>query len=412
MPQINGFGDYSVKNNSLMFGGMTMPMISNSVKRGGIIIRHREYIGDLNATASFTNRNFPLNPGLVQTFPWLAQVANAFEQYRWRGLIFEFKSNCADALLATATDIGMGSVIMATQYNALSPGFSSKIEMENYEFANSAKPSRSFMHPVECALNVTPNTPLYIRSGAIPDNSDERLYDLGNFCIATQGIPGTGTDGIGEIWATFEIELFKPKFNPDHAEGLGMDHFTSPNPGGVGLISAAAPMGDLTGGYYNGNIGGRLRYVADGTASFLEYDFPPEIVQVNECFQVSWLAYGAAASFDCGQTLSLISVNGFNGINTLFQDTTTHANGLYQWSTLATVTPTTSRRCHLTAFIKATLLPPGQLYTIRIQSFGAVCIPADTTLFLAVGDLYVTRVPAVGSWRDAQGPQNVQEFGL
>lgn len=410
MPSIRGFGDYSLKSNSLMFGGMTMPMITNSVKRGGIIIRHREYIGDLNATSVFTNRNFALNPGLVGTFPWLAQVANAFEQYRWRGLIFEFKSNCADALLSAATDIGMGSVIMATQYNALSPGFSSKIEMENYEFANSAKPSKTFMHPVECALNVTPNTPLYIRSGPIPANSDERLYDLGNFCIATQGIPGSGTVGIGEIWATFEIELFKPKFNPDHAEALAMDHFTSANAGDVGQVERDLPMGDLNNGFYAGTLGGRLAYVDVAGDIVLEYEFPPDVVQADECFQVT-LAYDAAsnANFNCANTLGIASVVGMAGINTLFQDTSTHASAIFQWQTV-TAGAATSDRLLIIGFIRALPLNPGQLYRFRISGFQTVMVPLGA--FTCVGDLYVSRIPAVGGWRDALGPTNLQDFGL
>lgn len=386
-----------------------MPMITNSVKRGGIIIRHREYIGDLNATTAFTNRNFALNPGLVGTFPWLAQVANAFEQYRWRGLIFEFKSNCADALLSAATDIGMGSVIMATQYNALSPGFSSKIEMENYEFANSSKPSKTFMHPVECALNVTPNTPLYIRSGPIPVNSDERLYDIGNFCIATQGIPGTGTVGIGEIWATFEIELFKPKFNPDHAEALGMDHFTSPNPGDVGTIEVAAPMGNLSNGFYNGTIGGRILYVVSGPDTFLEYEFPPDVVQVDECFQVTLAYDAAAADFDSNQTLGIASVLGLVGEPSLFRDTTTGASTIFQWQ-MITAAASTSDRLLITGFIRALPIGPGQLYRFRISGFANCFNPVGA--FIAVGDLYVSRIPAAGGWSRANGPTDVQVFGL
>lgn len=307
-----------------MFGGMTPPMIQNSMNGGGIIVRHREYIGDLQSSIVFTNRNFPLNPGLTSTFPWLAQIANAFEQYRFRGLIFEFKSLSADALISAAQNIGQGTVIMATQYNALSPGFSSKIEMENYEFANSAKPSISFMHPVECAMYQTPNTPLYVRSGAIPAGADERLYDLGNFCVATQGLPSpSGT--IGELWCTFEIEFFKPKYNSDTAEGLGIDRFQSDNEQAGGTFrlenggttdSCINPMGNLEYGFYAGNIGTRLRYYISGLAPnqlcSLIIDFPPESTEIGETFRIDYcITLGALGGPPAGvQTNAIITSNG------------------------------------------------------------------------------------------------------
>lgn len=283
---------------------MSPPMITNSINTGAIIVRHREYIGDITSSTGFLNRNFPINPGMVGTFPWLAQIANAFEQYRFRGLLFEFKSLSADSLISTSTNIGQGTVIMATQYNALSPGFSTKIEMENYEFANSCKPSCSFIHPVECAMYQTPNTPLYVRNSAIPPNSDERLYDLGNFNLATQGLPSA--DGsIGELWATFEIEFFKPKYNPNSAEGLGMDRFQAgpgnliPDSPGFITLTGTAPFGDLTNGYFAGNIGCALEYFAlgGGLGNAIRIKFPPNTTEVGERF---WISYFVATNSTVG----------------------------------------------------------------------------------------------------------------
>ncbi|CAF4515546.1 unnamed protein product, partial [Didymodactylos carnosus] len=39
---------------------------------------------------------------------------------------------------------------------------------------------------------------------------DARLYDWGQFSIATQGM-ATGGQNQGELWCTYDIELFKPK---------------------------------------------------------------------------------------------------------------------------------------------------------------------------------------------------------
>lgn len=207
---ISGFGDYKVNENTLMTGGLDPPQVVNAVDQGGVIIRHREYLKDILASINFSIEEFPLNPGLVQTFPWLSNVAQHFEQYKFRGVLFEFKTLSSDTVLSSATSSALGSVIMSTQYNALLPPFPDKFTMENYEFANSSKPSISFLHPVECMRGQTTLTELYVRGSDAPDGSDKRLYDLGNFYIATVGMQAAS--GVaGELWVTYEIELYKPK---------------------------------------------------------------------------------------------------------------------------------------------------------------------------------------------------------
>jgi len=221
---ISGFGDYRVEGNTLMTGGMDPPTVVNSVGTGSVIVRHREYLQDINPSVNFTLQSLNLNPGLLASFPWLSAIAQHFEQYRFRGLLFEFKSLSSDAVLSTATSSALGSVVMATQYNALSPHFPDKFTMENYEFANSSKPSLSFIHPVECLKKDTTLTELYVRGGAPAAGSDLRLYDLGVFNIATVGMQGT-TGVVGELWCTYEIELIKPKIsNPIDSQEY-VDHF-------------------------------------------------------------------------------------------------------------------------------------------------------------------------------------------
>ena len=144
---ITGFGDYRVEHNTLMLGGMSPPEIVNSANRGSVIIRHREYLGDVNATTAFTLQQYPINPGQQLTFPWLSQVAESFEEYRLRGAIFEFKSLSSDAVLSSATSSALGSVIMATQYDVLDEPFLNKMEMENYEFANSEQTLLHLLSP-------------------------------------------------------------------------------------------------------------------------------------------------------------------------------------------------------------------------------------------------------------------------
>lgn len=227
---IRGFGDYNIKSNSLM----DPPQVVNSGSTG-IIVRHREYIGDITSTTAFNLASYPLNPGLAETFPWLSQVADSFEQYKFRGLLFEFKSMSSDAVLSTGANSALGSVVMATQYDPLDSPFANKYQMENYQFANSAKPSLSFIHPIECAKSQTPINQLFVRNGGVPANADIRLYDLGVFNVATVGMQST-TGVIGELWITYEIELFKPKLIESTDPQELADHYR------IGTPTNAAPF--------------------------------------------------------------------------------------------------------------------------------------------------------------------------
>jgi len=222
---IKGFGAYKVGGNSLMSGGLSPPAVINSMNNGNVIIRHREYIGDVIASAPFANTAFPLNPGMGETFPWLSQIATSFEKYRWRGMIFEFKSMSSDAVLSTSTSSALGTVIMSTLYNPYDDPFTSKIQMENYEFANSCKPSCSMIHPIECARRTNASNIMYIRTSNVIEG-DLRLYDPGTFNIAVQGMQAS-TGVIGELWVSFEVEFISPKFSP--SSDIPFAHFGTSN---------------------------------------------------------------------------------------------------------------------------------------------------------------------------------------
>lgn len=226
-----GFGDYSIEVNSLLGDSFSPPELINYSHRG-VCIRHREYIGDITASAAFAVTAYDLNPGLSASFPWLGGVAKNFEQYMITGMIFEYKTLSAD--YTTAASAALGYVAMATQYNSLQPVFQDKIHMENYEFANSAKPSQSFIHPIECKRALTPTDPLYVRHGPVENSGDQRLYDLGKFQIATGGNSGSGI--IGELWCTYEICFFKPKM-VDSDDGVLSAHWR------LGSLTGAGPLG-------------------------------------------------------------------------------------------------------------------------------------------------------------------------
>jgi len=252
---LTGFGDYQVQENSLIAGtiGGDPPGMRNTP--GGMIIRHREFIQDITSASVFTNHAFSINPGLLQTFPWLHQIADSFEQYRFRGLVFEYKTMSSNAVLSASASTALGTIIMGTQYNALDPSFVDKRTMENYEFSNSCSPDKSMMHPIECKMSQTSVAELYVRND-LPSTGDLRLYDLGNFQIAVQGMQGTTGAVIGELWCTFEIEFYKPKLLTDVEEIQAItDHYQAPTPV---LSPTNSPLGGVSAPTVGSTIGTSL----------------------------------------------------------------------------------------------------------------------------------------------------------
>nr|QKV51169.1 putative capsid protein [Crucivirus sp.] len=206
-----GQGDYRTgSNRSPTTGRMGMgTSIAKFASTGNaVVVSHREYIGDISSSVAFTNASYAINPGLVTTFPWLSQLAASFTEYDFKQLVFQFKSTSANALNSTNT--ALGTVVGATQYNAGSDDFTSKQQMENYEFAKSCKPSEDQVFPVECAQFQNPVDQLYVRSQPVPSGQDSRLYDLGNFQLATAGSQAAAV--IGELWVSYTVCLYKPRF--------------------------------------------------------------------------------------------------------------------------------------------------------------------------------------------------------
>lgn len=203
--QIFGSGDYQLAGPSPEYNVLTsskqIPKFSTSSSTN--IICHREYLGDIMGTTAFTNRVYPLNPGINETFPWLSTIAENYQEYRFHGLVFEFRPMITEFVTGGAP----GTVVMATNYNADAPNYSTKQQMENSEFAVSVKPTLSLMHGVECAAKQSVLSSRYVRAGEVAVGQDLRLYDAGNFQFATTNNP---LQNLGELWVSYCVEFFKP----------------------------------------------------------------------------------------------------------------------------------------------------------------------------------------------------------
>jgi hypothetical protein len=209
---LTGRGAYRVRGNSLLETGGP-PTIKNTKHTS--TVRHREFLGDITGSSSFNILQYPINPGVAVTFPWLCSIAAGYEQYRIDGMVFEFHSTSGTSVGSTNT--ALGTVIMATEYNSNLPAFTNKMQMENHEYATTVCPDRSADHPIECARSRTVLDELYVRlnqsadargTTTTPTTYSPLLYDLGQFYIATYGMQAAAV--VGELWVSYEITFFKP----------------------------------------------------------------------------------------------------------------------------------------------------------------------------------------------------------
>jgi len=248
---IFGSGDYTMSGQPSSYNVFTndrqIPKFSTTSATN--IVCHREYLGDIQGTAGFNNTSYPLNPGMETTFPWLSSIAANYQQYKFHGLIFEFRPLITDFVTGGAP----GVVIMSTNYNSDLPKYTTKQQMENAEYAVSVKPTREVIHGVECATQQTPISELYVRTGAVTTGQDLRTYDLGNFQFATQSNP---VQNLGELWVSYCVEFFKPTL-PSDVSGAGIDsyHLQRGNPAAGSALGTTTTIsvGNLNQVVFNNN---------------------------------------------------------------------------------------------------------------------------------------------------------------
>lgn len=257
-----GSGEYEQQgSNDLVTGGGKMGSVpefsSARDESGALTVTHREYVSDIygndllpgssTQTLPFVNRAFALNPGIEETFPWLSQVAQNFEEYEFTQLMFTYKSIIADV---SSSNGQVGTVIMTTNYNASKPEFSNKAEMMEYVHASSRKTTEDMLHGIECdPTKISGDPGHYTRSQGLPSNQDIKTYDWGKFQIAIANPPASFANAsIGELWVSYTVRLRKPKFFVSRGLGITRSVFSTRNLTAspwIPRLSATAASGTL-----------------------------------------------------------------------------------------------------------------------------------------------------------------------
>jgi hypothetical protein len=154
----------------------------------------------LNSTAFKVAADIRLNPGLVNSFPWLSGVANSFEKYRFTKLIYLWISSCATT--------EAGRVQMVPSYNVQNDAPNTKVEAAQFAGTSEDNPWK------DCSMRwdikrLNSDMPWrYVRSTEIA--ADKKTYDAGELFLTVSGSAGTGTLSLGDLWCEYELELTMP----------------------------------------------------------------------------------------------------------------------------------------------------------------------------------------------------------
>lgn len=336
---LTGIGSYHT--NALFEGSeMEVPTFSDpGDEQGAMCIQYKEYVGDVFGNESgvpFAVKGYSLNPGLDGTFPWLSQIAQNYEEYEIKQLVWSYRSTTSD--IGSSTTGQVGTIILATNYNPDQPLFTDKKTMMEYYGAASTKVTDSLLSGVECdPEKLSGNQGKYIRTNPVLTNQDQKSYDVGVFQVAVCNTPiGFANLSVGELWCSYTIVLRKPKFYSTLGYGIGRDLFVS----GAGTEAVGYIMGTtsaLLQGQQN-NIG---CHVSADTLNNITITFPSnysgnvQFMLTSECGTSPGFVWPAAGG------PGLIN----NWVDYVFSGNVKHINDMYASGIAGTDVPAASQTC-------------------------------------------------------------------
>lgn len=171
-------------------------------------IKHREFIGNITGSILFALAlSLSVNPGLSSTFPWLAIMAQGWEQYKFRKLRFVF-------LTRTGSNTP-GSVIMSPDYDSSDAAPATEQIMTTYEGTVEDAPWKDNACNLKVNLLSGAGGPRkFVRTGALSPNQDIKLYDVANMFVGT--VDGTAV-AWGKLWVEYDVDFFVPCLPPTGA---------------------------------------------------------------------------------------------------------------------------------------------------------------------------------------------------
>jgi len=209
---IMGRGAYKLQGsghetNALISSSNPLSMMSQH-DTGAVIVTRSEYVKDIVPTTTQFQNQFiaPINPGIADSFEWISQIAQFYEQYEFIQLFYEFKST------VTPGNSTAAGTVMITPLQTESVPYTDKTSMSFAQGFVTGSVSKHLLAGVEChPSKVYGGSVKRVRTGDISDPSLIN-YDLGQIQVSTAGC--TGGQSVGELWCHFTVKLSQPRLGP------------------------------------------------------------------------------------------------------------------------------------------------------------------------------------------------------
>jgi len=158
-----------------------------------------EFIGPVMATTDFSVTKYVIQPGISDTFPYLAQEAKRWQQYRFRKLRFRFE---------TQTMTGnSGVIILSPEYNPAEAAPTTERDACNTKDAIEGVVWKELVCEIDVAAMFPMGGRKQVRTAGI--SGDQNIYDCGNLNVCSKGTPIPGE--VGKLWVDYECDFWVPQ---------------------------------------------------------------------------------------------------------------------------------------------------------------------------------------------------------
>lgn len=207
-------------------------------------VTHTERFATVTSgAAALTVQSFAINPGLNSVFPWMCDVANRFDKYKFSSLKFQYVP-----AISTATT---GGVALVFDFDPNDPAPTVMEDATTYHDYVTAPIWQAASLSVDLA-NGDKLPQKDTRPGLPAANYDLNNYDVGNLYVMTNGTAAAAVVGYVEV--TYSVEL--------------MIHQTQDGVGGRGVATAGLTQTALVGTNFTADDQAILPVIASAANTF------------------------------------------------------------------------------------------------------------------------------------------------
>ena len=207
-----------VEGNTPEVNTLVEPLSTNHVammhsdEEGTVRITRREFVSLVRIQTDELTTLFPINPGLSRDFPWLSQMASAFQQFTICGLAYEYVPTSGYAV--SSTNAALGQVVMAMYYEVTDIPLNPIpiTTLLNLNGAVSCSPAATGICYLECKPDMVNQSTRFIQTDFEVPNQDysAQNYYPAQFVLSTSGAQNATPFQAGQLWVTYDIILKQP----------------------------------------------------------------------------------------------------------------------------------------------------------------------------------------------------------